>query len=300
MNRISSNTTMVNELAPFKKIIVTFPKPIRELVSPSDIRMCLKPVINPWCSIFLIGFTETSVELLLFLSRHRSFVPLIQESGMIDDFLNQIDNLKFDEKKYQRKALDWKEAMELLDQAREYVSSASYLKGLLEMLSYRNYAPLGYGEDEPPYKFESLLMETIDDFQDSKLIEIRMNGNDSEVLERIIVACVSRYNGRFGYDSTAHYRLKTDSTTSLETISEGLCEEMLGYCQQHVLVLDYQLPVATDFRTLFESALLFPFLKRALENGRVIVINRNPFPLISDQFPVVTFQFYSGLAQGGS
>lgn len=288
-------TTNSYKTACFTKMTVTRSKWIPDLRHKPGFQLMIEPYIKPCRSIFVVGQTETTIELLLVASGYRHFIPGLDDTQSVDRYLHELSLEPATMPKTERDPLTYSEAMTLLDQAREFMDSEKYLKDFLNLLDDRCYEPLHAYEDDPPYRLHYPVYEAITE-PIHGVIQINMNGSDPDVLGRIVSTIIHRYNNIYSHGSTAHYRLTISDTVTLSELNKAFSDEFITKVKHHLLIIDYSAEMSSSFQSIFEQTYLVPFLKVILQHEKVLLINHKQARFNTDELPISTFQFYSGIA----
>jgi hypothetical protein len=135
----------------FIKMTVTCAKWIPDLRHRPGFQLMIEPYVKPCRSIFVVGQTETTIELLLVASGYRRFIPGLDDTQSSDSYLHELTLEPVTMPRTERNPLSFSEATTLLDQAREFLDSVKYLKDSLNLLDDRCYEPLHLFEHYRPF-----------------------------------------------------------------------------------------------------------------------------------------------------
>jgi hypothetical protein len=256
----------------------------------------IEPYVKPCRSIFVVGQTETTIELLLVASGYRHFIPGIDDGQSVDSYLHELTLEPATMPRTERDPLSFSEAMTLLDQAREFMDSEKYLKDFLNLLDDRCYEPLHLYEHDFPFFLPNAVQHAVDE-PTHQVIQVHMNSYDNDIFGRTISSMLHRYNSAFSHGSTGHYQLSISDATSLSDLNDAFSDAFIKNVKHHLLIVDYSANMNPAFGSTFEHTHLIPFLKTILQHESVILINRNRLRFTAEDLPMTTFQFYTGIAE---
>jgi hypothetical protein len=295
MTMNSMTITNLYEFFPFLKATVTSVKPIPDLHCLDGERSLILPDIKLWHSIFIVGQTEFTIELLMIKNGRRRIMSGIYDSSYLVDYLKSFGLKSEDFTHMERIGVTLSDMLQLLDRAREYQDSAMYMKKLVDTMDYIQHYPPEVYEDSPPIHIPNRLSDLIRSAP-SSVIEIVMNDTNQLELERIIMGIVLKNNLFRGQWVTGHYRKMITNYTSISTLIEFFSQNYKDRLDEHLLILELEIDPNTVFMKSFLNLQLIPYLKEVIKESVVILINHSQVSLLFDELPLNTFYFHAGLS----
>jgi hypothetical protein len=289
------NITNKHDDTPFLKATITSTKPIPDLRSlDGNSSKCL-PEVNFWQSIFIVGQTEFTIDLLVFKNGWNRILAVIYDPTDLVNYLKPLGIDYADIPHIDRVGVEWDEALRLLDQARDYQNSSHYLRQLLNTLDYRQYYPVEIDHDTPPIRMSDRLLEALRT-PTTEVIEIVMNDPGDQRLDEIVKDIVLRHNRYFGHGMTGHYRKVITEYSSIASLIGLFNPDFIDRLKCHLFILDLEIYPGGKFWNTFLSTQLIPYLKDVAQEGKVIILNRTSEKLPLVDLPVSVFLYNAGLA----
>lgn len=283
------------EQSPFTKVVIAFSKPLPDLRSVDGQRPLVPPFIGLWVAIFITDQTEYTIDLLFINNERHRVMPDLITRGVAMDYLKSLGILSADCTQFTRFGLNWREVIDLLDQAREFQEAPYNLETFVNTLDYmKHYPPEAY-RDILPTRSPARLMDEITR-GGGGVIEIVMNEYGEEEVEKILLGCILRHNRYQGQALAGHYRVKISEFTHLSDLVELFSHHFIRHLKFHLLILDLRIDPEAEYWISFLSTQLIPFLKEVSQEGRIIILNQNKERLPLGDLPVSVFLYNAGLA----
>lgn len=294
MNMNLKTITNSYNLMPFMKATVVCTKPIPDLRSVEGKSPILPPAITDRHSIFIVGQTELTVDLLVInQGYHHVVMQGTFDLDVVCGFLEPLGILSHDVTHMTRTELTWSQVIDELDHARSYQNHSGYLKAFLDTIDGRHHVPPSQLEDRAPLRLPSRFSVALTECP-HPIIELVMNDHDDGNLEDILLEIIVRHNRYYGRPMAEHVRKTINGYSSIRELAELLSSDFRRQVMHQLLILDIASGDGEFWKTFIWTQLT-PFLIDLLKNTRVLVLNRNRESLELENVSVRVFAYRSGL-----
>jgi hypothetical protein len=294
MNMNSKTTTTMFDFFPFMKATAVCSKPLPGLRAVDGKTPICPPMITVGHSIFIIGQSENTVDLLIINQGDRRMTQGIHDRALVAAYLAPLGIFQSDITHLERIGLTWRQMIDELDHARPFQNHLGYLKQFINTLDYRHHVPPSQLDDRPPQRLPSRLIEALTLFP-NRVIELVMNDADQGNLEDLLLEIIIRHNIHYGRHKAEHIRRTLNDRTNIRELSELFSQHFRQQLKHQLFILEI-IKGVDSYWDLFIWTQLTSFLKDILPTTRVLILNYNSESLNLKDVEVSVFLYQAGLA----
>lgn len=286
--------TQTDSIFPWAKMTLTCTKPLPDLRSVEGKAPKLPPEILDRHSIFIVGQTEFTVDVLFINQGYlNALIQVPFDSISVVEYFRPIGIVQQDITHIKRVELTWSQVIDELDHARAFQDHTGYLKAFLDTIDYHQHVPSSKLEDREPLRLPSRFNEALTEYP-HPIIELVMNDHDDGNLESILLEIIMRHNRFYGRPMAEHVRKKINDYSSARELSELISSEFRQHVMHQLFILDLDISI-NNFWNTFIWTQLTPFLIKIRPNTRILILNRNRESLDLEEANVSVFPYRSGL-----
>lgn len=293
MNTNSKTTTTMFDFFPFMKATAVCSKPLPDLRALDGKTPKCPPVITDHYSIFVVGQSENTVDLLIINQGDRRLTQGIHDLALVEAFLAPLGINTSEITHLERIGLTWRQMIDELDHARPFQNHPGYLKQFVNTFDYRHHVPPSQLEDRPPRRLPLRLTEALTLFP-NRVIELVMNDADQGNLEDLLVEIIIQHNIRYGRYKAEHIRRTLNGRTNIYELSELFSQRFRQQLKHQLFILEISKGL-DSYWDLFICTQLTTFLKDILSTTRVLILNLNSESLNLEDIDVSVFLYRAGL-----